>query len=93
LQTFPVITGYCEHAPRLTPSLLAVAIEGTITVGKGAQVLTAATAFATAKSGADAGIPSSDVCDPIALALTPDGKESVSTDTRSEDAQPAMRIA
>jgi hypothetical protein len=76
-----------------TPSLLAEAIGGTITLGKGAQLLTAATAFATAKSGADAGMPSSDVCDPIALALALGAKESVSPATRRADAQPALRMA
>jgi hypothetical protein len=93
LQILPVNLGYCEHAPRFTPSLLAVAIGGTSTLGKGAQLLTAATAFATDRSGADAGMPSSDVCDPIALALAPDAMESVSPDTKRADAHAAIRMA
>jgi hypothetical protein len=67
---------------------------GTSTLGTGAvQLFTAETAFATANSGADAEMPSSDVCRPIALALAPEEMERVSPETKRADTNPVLRRA
>jgi hypothetical protein len=64
-----------------------------ITLGNAVQLLAAKTALATAVSGTDAGMPSSEVCGPIPLAVASEGIESVSPDTKRTEAQPAIRAA